>query len=78
MFFELYQAAQNQPITPSSVPEALHFGTQFGSGAVAVFIIQMMKKLVGAPVDFALDPASKSRSGDCQFATHCGWRTRRV
>jgi hypothetical protein len=49
MFLELLQtAAQNQPITPAT-SEALHFGTQFGSGAVAVFIIQLMKRWSALP-----------------------------
>ena len=48
MFLELFQAAQNQPITPATA-EALHFGTQFGSGAVAVFIIQLLKKWSALP-----------------------------
>ena len=49
MLFELLQAAQNQPITPASVPEGLHFGTQITAGAVAVFIIQKMKNWSALP-----------------------------
>lgn len=44
MFFEFLQAAsQTQPITPATVPESLHFGTQITAGAVSVFIIQKLK-----------------------------------
>jgi hypothetical protein len=50
MFYEFFQAAaQTQPITPSTVPESLQFGTQFGTGAVVVVIIQMMKKWSALP-----------------------------
>jgi hypothetical protein len=50
MFLELLQAAaQNQPITPATVPESLHFGTQITASAMAVFIIQMMKKWSALP-----------------------------
>jgi hypothetical protein len=50
MFFELLQAAaQNQPITPATVPESLHFGTQITAGAMAVFIIQRMKNWSALP-----------------------------
>jgi hypothetical protein len=50
MIFELLQAAtQNQPITPATVPESLHFGTQLTSGAVTVFIIQLMKRWSALP-----------------------------
>jgi hypothetical protein len=44
MFHVLLQAAaQAQPITPATVPESLHFGTQISAGAVAVFVIQKLK-----------------------------------
>src|SRR5277367_3179385 len=43
MFFELLQASQTQPITPATLPESLHFGTQITAGAVSVFIIQKLK-----------------------------------
>jgi hypothetical protein len=50
MFFELWQAAaQNQPITPATVPESLHFGTQITASAMAVFIIQRMKNWSALP-----------------------------
>jgi heme/copper-type cytochrome/quinol oxidase subunit 3 len=50
VFFELLQtAAQNQPITPATVPDSFHFGTQFGTAAFAVFIIQQMKKWSALP-----------------------------
>jgi hypothetical protein len=50
MFFELFQAtAQNQPITPATVPESLHFGTQITAGAMAVFVIQLMKRWSALP-----------------------------
>jgi hypothetical protein len=50
MILELLQAAaQNQPITPATVPESLHFGTQITAGAVAVFIIQRLKAWSALP-----------------------------
>jgi hypothetical protein len=49
MFLELVQAAQNQPITPATLPESLHFGTQITAGAVSVFIIQRMKSWSALP-----------------------------
>jgi hypothetical protein len=48
MFLELLQAA-NQPITPATLPESLHFGTQITAGAVSVFIIQRMKSWSALP-----------------------------
>ena len=50
MFLELLQsAAQNQPITPATLPESLHLGTQITASAIAVFIIQQMKKWSALP-----------------------------
>jgi hypothetical protein len=37
------QAAQSAPITPETLPESLHFGTQITAGALSVFIIQKLK-----------------------------------
>jgi len=45
----LQTAAQNQPITPATVPESLHFGTQITASAVAVFVIQLMKRWSALP-----------------------------
>jgi hypothetical protein len=43
------QAAQTAPITPQTIPEGLHFGTQITAGALAVFIIQKMKAWSALP-----------------------------
>jgi hypothetical protein len=43
------QAAQTAPITPQTIPEGLHFGTQITAGAVAVFIIQKLKSWEALP-----------------------------
>ncbi len=43
------QAAQSAPITPQTIPEGLHFGTQITAGAVAVFIIQKLKNWSALP-----------------------------
>ena len=49
MILAFLQAVQNQPITPATVPESLHFGTQITAGAVAVFVIQLMKRWSALP-----------------------------
>jgi hypothetical protein len=36
-------AQQTAPITPQTIPESLHFGTQITAGAMSVFIIQKLK-----------------------------------
>ena len=43
------QAAQTAPITPQTIPESLHFGTQITAGAVSVFVIQKLKSWEALP-----------------------------
>jgi hypothetical protein len=57
MFYELFQAAQNLPITPDTVPESLHLGTEISAGAVAVFLIQKLKGWSALPWISRLTPA---------------------
>src|SRR5271154_122654 len=43
------QVAQTAPITPETVPESLHFGTQITAGAMSVFVIQKLKDWSALP-----------------------------
>jgi hypothetical protein len=49
LFQTAAQVAQNQPITPATLPESLHIGTQISAGAVAVFVIQKLKNWSALP-----------------------------
>lgn len=49
LLIQAAQAAQNQPITPATVPESLHLGTQITASAMAVAIIQRLKSWKAIP-----------------------------